>query len=98
MGHQRPDIAVVAALWRGQYRPVMFAKRQQRFFIAQAFEQRQAQGFESAFVLSGGFVDVTVLESLRLVVVATGNQRQGGGKNQFAALYACAQGGGDRVV
>ena len=44
MGHQCADITVVAALRRGNNRAVMLTERQQGFFIAQTFEQRQTQG------------------------------------------------------
>ncbi len=64
MGHQRADIAVIAAFGRAQHRTVMFAERQERFFIAQAFEQRQAQGLARAFVLPGGILHATVAEGL----------------------------------
>ena len=69
VGHQRADIAVVAALRRGNNRAVMLAESQQGFFIAQTFEQRQTQGFARAFVLPGRVFHAAIVEGLRLIVV-----------------------------
>ena len=80
VGDQRADVAVVGAFWRGQYRAVVLAERQQRFFIAQAFEQGQAQGLARTFVLAGGVFHTAIVEGLWLVVIARRDKRQGVGK------------------
>src|SRR5471030_942315 len=83
---------MVTALRCRHHRAVVFAKRQQRFFIAQAFQQRQTEGLARAFVLPGSVFHAAIAEGLRLIVVVGGNERQGVGESVFAALEAGAQG------
>src|SRR5689334_17281828 len=92
MGNQRADVTVIAAFRCGDNRTVMLAESQQGFFIAQAFEQRQAQGLARTFVLPGRVFHASVVEGLRLIVVTGGDERQGVGEGVFAALEAGAQG------
>ncbi len=82
----------VSAFGGGQYRAVVFAEGQQGLFVAQAFQQGQAQGLARTFVLPGGVFHAAVVEGLGLVVIAGGDKGQGVGKSVFTAVQAGAQG------
>jgi len=70
---QRADIAMVAALGRGHHVTVVLAKGQQRFLVAQPFQQSQAQGFARTFVLPGRILHAAIVERLRLVAILAGS-------------------------
>nr|GFD32539.1 hypothetical protein [Tanacetum cinerariifolium] len=92
MDDQRTDVAVVAAVGRCDDRAIMLAEGQQGFFVAQAFQQSQAQRLARAFVLACGVLHRTVAERLRLVVIVRSHERQGVGEYVFATVEAGAQG------
>lgn len=92
VGLQCANVAVVAALRRGQHAAVVLAEGAQRFFLAEAFQQCQAQGLARAFVLSGGVFHGAVTEGAGLVVVVLGDEGQGFAEGEIVLQQAAAQG------
>lgn len=83
---------MVRAVRSRHHRAIVLAESQQRFFIAQAFQQGQTQCFARALILPGRVLYTTIGEGLWLVIVVRCDKRQGIGEQVLAAVEAGAQG------